>query len=213
MAPARRRAIAAGAALAVLAAAGALYAGWPAPAGRGVAGAPSAMASAGARQLHARQQREQEIARRFGHGVALLNARQYQEAASEWHRVLELAPQLPEAHVNMGFCMIGLERFAMARDFFGVAIDLNKQQHNAYFGLAVALEGLGDRAGALGAMRSYVHLSKGEDRYRRKAEAAIWTWESERAAQAGGAGQAQSKPIPENGKATLAYPIVEKSIH
>jgi tetratricopeptide (TPR) repeat protein len=213
MARARRRALAAGCALAVLAAAGALVAGWPAPAGPGAASAPIDMGSLEARRLHARQQREQEIASRFARGVALLNARQYQEAASEWHRVLELAPQLPEAHVNMGFTMIGLQRHAIARDFFGVAIDLNKQQLNAYFGLAVALDGLGDRAGALGAMRSYVHLSKGEDRYRPKAQAAIRAWEAELAAtRAGAAVQAGGGPIPETGNGRLSPPIGEKSI-
>ena len=112
-------------------------------------------------------------------GVTLLNAKQFEAAASELHRVLELAPQMPEAHVNMGFAMIGVQRYAMARDFFNVAIDLNKHQLNAYYGLAVALEGLRDLPGALGAMRSYVHLSKADDVYQRKANAAIWEWEAE----------------------------------
>jgi len=109
-------------------------------------------------------------------GTALLNARHYRQAAAELHRVLELAPRLADAHVNMGYAMIGLERHAVARDFFGSAIDLNRNQRNAYFGLALALEGLGDLEGALGAMRSYVHLARGEDPYLRRGRAAIWEW-------------------------------------
>lgn len=123
--------------------------------------------------------RDDEVKRRFAQGVELLNARQFEAAASELHRVLELAPRMPEAHVNMGFAMVGLQRYAMAKDFFTVAIDLNNHQLNAYYGLAVALEGLRDLPGALGAMRSYVHLSKADDAYLPKANAAIWEWEAE----------------------------------
>lgn len=128
---------------------------------------------------HAKQKRTEEIDRRFSLGAALLNAKQYDAAASELHRVLELAPQMPEAHANMGFAMIGLQRYDLARDFFDGAIALRRDQLNAYFGLAVALEGLHDLPGALGAMRSYVHLSNADDPYLRKANAAIWEWEQE----------------------------------
>lgn len=150
---------------------------------------------------HAADKRKQEVARRFSQGVALLNAKEYEAAASELHRVLELAPQLPEAHVNMGFAMIGVERFALARDFFNSAIDLNTQQVNAYYGLAVALEGLRDMRGALGAMRAYVHLSKADDAYLPKAQAAIWEWETElKAAQGVKAEDRLAPTLPTNGK-------------
>jgi hypothetical protein len=77
--------------------------------------------------------------------------------------------------------------------------------------LAVALEGLKDIPGALGAMRSYVHLSKNDDPYLRKANAAIWEWEeSLKAAQAASAVQPQA--TLENGKAALEYPIREKKL-
>ena len=128
---------------------------------------------------HAKQKRTEEIDRRFSLGAALLNAKQYDAAARELHRVLELAPQMPEAHANMGFAMIGLQRYDLARDFFDGAIALRRDQLNAYFGLAVALEGLHDLPGALGAMRTYVHLSNADDPYVRKANAAIWEWEQE----------------------------------
>lgn len=128
---------------------------------------------------HVAQKRKEELDRRFAQGVTLLNSRQYEAAASELHRVLELAPKMPEAHVNMGYAMIGVQRYPMARDFFTSAIELNTLQLNAYYGLALALEGLKDMPGALGAMRSYVHLSKPDDPYLVKANAAIWEWEAE----------------------------------
>lgn len=128
---------------------------------------------------HAAQQRKAEVDRRFAQGVAHLNNRQFDAAASELHRVLELAPKMPEAHVNMGYAMIGVQRYTMARDFFNSAIELNTMQLNAYYGLAVALEGMKDMPGAIGAMRSYVHLSKPDDPYLVKANAALWEWETE----------------------------------
>jgi tetratricopeptide (TPR) repeat protein len=157
---------------------------------------------------HVAQMRRQEIRKQFDEGVALLGAKQYQAAASALHRVLELAPQMPEAHVNMGFAMIGLEKHAMARDFFEAAIALRTGQINAYYGLALALEGTGDIAGALGAMRTYVHRSKQDDPYLRKANAAIWEWEEQLARSRSTAAAA----IPENGKEGVGYPIIEKRL-
>jgi tetratricopeptide (TPR) repeat protein len=112
----------------------------------------------------------------------MLHSKQHEHAMTAFHRVLELDPALPEAHVNMGFALIGLERYSAARDFFEGAITLRKGQVNAYYGLAVALDGLGDRGGAIGAMRTFVHLSGPDEMYLRKAQAALWEWEAERAA-------------------------------
>lgn len=174
----------------------------------------NALANLRQAEAHAAQKRKEEIDLRFAQGAALLNARRYEEAASELHRVLELAPQMPEAHVNMGFAMIGVQRYAMARDFFNAALDLNKNQHNAYFGLALALDGLHDLPGALGAMRAYVHLNKSDDAYRRKANAAIWEWEAAlQKSRNESEGERQALIVPENEKSAIAYPIREKSFN
>ncbi len=132
---------------------------------------------------HAAQARKQEIRTRFDQAVIMLHARRYEHAATALHRVLALDPTLPEAHANMGYAMLGLERYPEARDFFLGAIELRPGQVNAYYGLAVALEELNDLAGALGAMRTYVHLAAPEDPYRRKGEAAIWEWEAKQLSQ------------------------------
>lgn len=128
---------------------------------------------------HAAEMRSAEVSRRFAQGVALLNAKQFEAAASELHRVLKLAPNMPEAHVNMGFAMLGVQQYPMARDFFNSAIEININQVNAYYGLAMSLEALGDVGGALGAMRAYVHLTKSDDPFVRKANSAIWEWEED----------------------------------
>jgi len=127
---------------------------------------------------HATERTLQEIQLRFQQGVVMLHAKRHEHAMTAFHRVLELDPAMPEAHVNMGFALIGLQRYGAARDFFESAIALRKEQVNAYYGLAVALDELNDRAGAIGAMRTFVHLSKPDDLYQRKAQAALWEWES-----------------------------------
>ena len=127
---------------------------------------------------HGDFQRRSEIDARFTQGVAMLHARQHEYALTAFHRVLELAPDMPEAHVNMGYALIGLGRFEAARSFFETATALRPRQLNAYYGLGVALEGLGDLPGAIGAMRTYVHLAAKDDPYARKAQAALWEWEN-----------------------------------
>jgi tetratricopeptide (TPR) repeat protein len=121
-----------------------------------------------------------EVHQRFQQGVMMLHAKQHEHALTAFHRVLELAPDMPEAHVNMGYALLGLKRYDTARQFFEGAIALRTNQLNAYYGLAVALEGLRDLPGAIGAMRSYAHLAKADDPYKRKAEAAIWEWQAAR---------------------------------
>jgi Tfp pilus assembly protein PilF len=118
------------------------------------------------------------VARRFRQGVVMLHAREYEHAALAFEHVLMLAPRLPEARVNMGYAMLGQGRARVARDYFRAAIDERPSQRNAYYGLAEALEALGDTAGALGAMRTFVHLSPAGDPFVPKARAALWEWQA-----------------------------------
>lgn len=125
-----------------------------------------------------------ELRQRFDAAVLLLHAKQFEPAVQAWQQVLELAPRLPEAHVNMGFALIGQQRVAAARGFFESATALKRDQANAYYGLALAHEGLGDLELALGAMRSYLHLARGEDEaHLRRARSALWEWEARLAQQ------------------------------
>lgn len=127
---------------------------------------------------HARAKQRAEFDQRFGQAVIMLHARQYEHAVTALHRLLEIAPEVPEVHVNMGFALLGMHRQAAARDFFLGATQLRPQQANAYYGLAIALEGLGDRPGALGAMRTFVHLAAPGDPWLPKARAALWEWQA-----------------------------------
>lgn len=122
-----------------------------------------------------------EIEQRFGQAVVMLHARRYEEALVALERVIALSPRLPEAYVNSGYALLGLESYEHARDFFLAATELDPYQGNAYWGLAVALEALEDLDGALGAMRTYIHLAPPDDPYVRRARSALWEWDTRRA--------------------------------
>ncbi len=118
------------------------------------------------------------IRERFEQAVFMLHAGRYDDAATALHAVLLLSPRLVAAHVNMGYALLGLGRYKAAADFFRQAIDLDPYQGNAYWGLAEVLEAEGDLPGALGAMRTYIHLAKPGDPFVRRARSALWEWES-----------------------------------
>ena len=82
-----------------------------------------------------------ELTVRFEQAVVMLHAKEYEHAMTALNRVIELAPRLTEAYVNMGFALLGLKRYRDAHDFFMTATNINSYQANAYWGLAVALEG------------------------------------------------------------------------
>lgn len=127
-------------------------------------------------QAHVDAKRKEELDLRFKQGVIMLHAREYEHAMTAFHRVLQLAPKMPEAHVNMGFAMLGQKRYKEALDFFDGATELKRNQLNAYYGMAEAYEGLGDYRGALESMEAWLHRAKPDDPFRRRAEAAVWEW-------------------------------------
>lgn len=131
-------------------------------------------------QRHMQQAQADEVSTRFQQAVVMLHAKRHEEAITALQRVLKLEPGLPEAHVNMGFALLGLQRYDAARSSFETAIDLRPAQANAYYGLALAMKGSNDTEGAIGAMRSYIHLSPPDDPYLSKARADLAEWEAAR---------------------------------
>ena len=85
----------------------------------------------------------------------------------------------------MGYSLYEMGHFTAARDFFISAMEQEAFQANAYYGLAITSEKMGDLDGALGAMRSYIHLAGNSEnqRFVRRARSALWEWESQLAAQ------------------------------
>lgn len=115
----------------------------------------------------------------FSNAIQYMQNKQYEQAIAEWHKILLLQPDIPEVQVNMGFSLYELGRYETAREFFISAIEHQVFQANAYYGLAMVSEKLGDIEGAMGAMRSYIHLASDDDTFIRKARSALWEWESQ----------------------------------
>ena len=118
-----------------------------------------------------------KIKERFDQAVALLHAKQYEFAITALNDILSVQKDMPEVYVNMGYAYLGLKNFPSAQAAFSKAIDLKPDQANAYYGLAIAFEGNNDLEPALGAMRSFIHLSDPNGKYVTKARSAIWEWE------------------------------------
>lgn len=131
----------------------------------------------------------------FNRAVQHMQRGEHEQALSLWHRILLTNPGIAEVKVNMGYSLYGLGRYTAARNFFIAVIEQDAFQANAYYGLAISSEKMGDLDGALGAMRSYIHLA-GEDedpRFVRKARSALWEWESQLASKEA----EQSSPVNE----------------
>lgn len=122
-------------------------------------------------------QDENHVKQHFDWAVNRLRNRDYLQAINGFRAVLEQSPLLPEAYINIGFAQIELEHYDAAVQSFETAIDLRPGQANAYWGLAVSLEGLCKIPGAMGAMRTYIHLAEPNDPFMVKANAALWEWE------------------------------------
>ncbi len=114
----------------------------------------------------------------FATGVHLLQVGLPREAASAFENAKRLRPHIAEARINLGYAYLAAGQFVDAEAAFSEALDLKPGQINGYYGWAESLEALDDLPAALGAMRSFVHLSSEDHPYRRRALAAIWEWQT-----------------------------------
>ncbi|WP_371374197.1 tetratricopeptide repeat protein [Thalassotalea aquiviva] len=126
---------------------------------------------------HVEQQQGLQTQQHFKDAAELLRIGHHQQAITLLHKVLQRYPNLPEAHVNMGFAMLGLNDLQKAANSFAYAIELQPEFANSYYGLAMVAEQEQDWEIALSAMRTYIHLRQ-DDSYLAKARAALDLWQS-----------------------------------
>jgi len=110
----------------------------------------------------------------FQQAVAMLQAGEFDFAVTALHDVLSIYPALPEAHVNMGFALLGLGEARAAADFFHSASDLRPTLHSAYYGLALAERQNGHDKAALAAMQAFAHLAAQDDQHLPRAQEFVW---------------------------------------
>lgn len=113
---------------------------------------------------------QRELAARFEQGVAMLQLGEYEHAVTAFHRVLVLAPGLPEAHLNMGFALYELKDYQGAQRFFEGAKALAPDFLNVEYGLALSLFAQGKTIEAVHHMATYLSGLKQDDPFRRAAE-------------------------------------------
>lgn len=122
---------------------------------------------------------DQEFAKLFTNGVAYMREGRHHEAIIVFEAALRRQPGVPEVLVNLGYLHLARKDFKSAEAAFQGAIGLRPGQVNAYWGLALTLEGRGDLEAALGAMKTFQHLEPESSPFRRKADAAVWEWEEQ----------------------------------
>ncbi len=121
--------------------------------------------------------------KQFRDAALLLHRKKYVEALEAWEGLVEKAPQMPETWVNLGYTLLGLNRHQVAEKVFQKAISLRSSQANAYFGLALALEGQDKYSDAAFNMQAFVERSAKTDPYVKVAREKIRTlmnWAAER---------------------------------
>lgn len=114
----------------------------------------------------------------FARGIDAMRLGDAASAAIAFDEARVINPHIAEAHINLGFAYLAMKRTRDAAGAFDRALTIDPAKVNAYYGLGSALEAEGDRTGAIGAMRSFVHLTAADDPFRRKALSALWEWES-----------------------------------
>ncbi|MBF0181279.1 MAG: hypothetical protein HQM03_14750, partial [Magnetococcales bacterium] len=119
---------------------------------------------------------QEALTRRFEEGAIMLHAKRYEYAVTAFHWVLQRAPEIPEAHVNMGFALLGLERPEAARDFFRAAISLRPDQANAFYGLAEANAATGAMQEARDAMWEFIRMTPPGSPFLERAHTLLMSW-------------------------------------
>lgn len=116
---------------------------------------------------------------RFQQAVVMLHGGEHRNAAVALEEVLRIHPNLPEAHANMGYALLGLGAYDDAAAYFQRATDLNPSLHTGYYGLALAESNRGNTTSALAAMQAFAHLAAADDPWLDRAQTSMRAWESE----------------------------------
>jgi hypothetical protein len=117
----------------------------------------------------------------FLRGRKEVDQKKYDQALDTLERAIALRPKYAEAYAAGGYALLGKNLPDNARTAFLRAIEMNPGLADAYFGAGIAFDALGDQESAIGAMRSYLHLTSEKDPYNAtvvRARAAIWELES-----------------------------------
>lgn len=125
---------------------------------------------------HAKTAQQNRQIQAFNDAVTLMQHNHYEAALVKWHEFIGRYPDVVEAQVNLGYTFIALEQWDFARSALEHALDLNSDQANAYYGLALVAEAGKNYRLAKEYMHTFLHLEH-DTAFDNKARAALWVWE------------------------------------
>lgn len=103
--------------------------------------------------------KEDEFAKHFNAGIRFALRKYYDKAIEEYNKALELDPNVPELHNNLGYAYLDKGKIEQAIMEQKKALDLDPNLANAYYGLALALEKRGDTHGAIKQWEKYIEIA------------------------------------------------------
>ncbi|QSX41280.1 tetratricopeptide repeat protein [Shewanella cyperi] len=125
---------------------------------------------------HAKTAQQNQQLQAFNDAVTLMQYGHPEAALVKWHEFIGRYPNVVEAQVNLGYTFIALEQWDFARSALEHALDLNSNQANAYYGLALVAEAGNELRLAKEYMQTFLHLEH-DKAFDNKARAALWLWE------------------------------------
>ena len=118
---------------------------------------------------HAQTRSREEMRLRFAQGVQMLQVGEFEHAITAFHRVLAIEPQLPEAHLNMGFAFFELKNYAAAERFFLGTQALRPDMAAAFYGLAISRAARNDDELAIKDIERFLSMTSDADAFHAKA--------------------------------------------
>ena len=119
---------------------------------------------------------QEKLTRLFDTGTTALTSGHYENAADAFARVLEIDPGRSEAHVNLGFSLLGMQQFLAARSEFNLARKNHPELANVYYGLAIVHDHEKETDQAVMAMQTFLRLADKGHPFVAQAKTAIREW-------------------------------------
>jgi tetratricopeptide (TPR) repeat protein len=100
------------------------------------------------------------------YAAAALKQKRYDDAIRKLKVAVARIPDYPEGYYKLAYAYRQKKEWADAADYYRRYITLNPSRTDTYYGLGAALEGVGDKKGAIAAFDKYVALEHAPDKQR-----------------------------------------------
>jgi tetratricopeptide (TPR) repeat protein len=95
----------------------------------------------------------------FEMGRLLTTMERYREARLSYHKAIEISPDFPDAHFNLGYLYFAKKAYLLAAEEFETVVRLKPQYlKDAYFNLGLSYHNMGEKGKALEAFAQALKL-------------------------------------------------------